>query len=147
MGRVSSHLVVQDAVIPRTRLPDVLARIDAIAAEHRTAVCNVFHAGDGNLHPLVAYDGKDPDETERAHAAMRAIMHACVEAGGTVTGEHGIGLDKMEYMDLIFSSESLAAMCRVREVFDPERRANPGKVVPVRHCREWMGAGGARWRA
>ena len=147
MGRVSSHLVVQDAVIPRTRLPDVLAVIREIAERQRITVCNVFHAGDGNLHPNIGYDANDPDEQARVHAAMREIMAACVAAGGTITGEHGIGLDKLDYMSLIFSEDSLAAMCRLREVFDPARRANPGKVVPVRSCREWHGAPRAAWSA
>ena len=147
MGRISPHLVVQDAVIPRTRLPDVLATIHEIAHRQRITVCNVFHAGDGNLHPNIGYDANDPDEQARVHAAMREIMAACVAAGGTITGEHGIGLDKLDYMDLIFSSESLAAMCRLREVFDPDRRANPGKVVPVHSCREWHGARKAAWNA
>src|SRR5687768_116777 len=147
MGRVSPHLVVQDAVIPRTRLPDVLATIQEIAQRQRITVCNVFHAGDGNLHPNIGYDANDPDEQARVHAAMREIMAACVAAGGTITGEHGIGLDKLDYMSLIFSDESLAAMCRLREVFDPDRRANPGKVVPVHSCREWHGAPRAAWSA
>jgi glycolate oxidase subunit GlcD len=137
MGRVSSHLVVQDAVIPRTRLPEVLGRIHEIAQRHRVNVCNVFHAGDGNLHPNIGYDASDPDESARVHAAMREMMRACVDAGGSVTGEHGIGLDKLDYMGLIFSEASLDAMCRLRDVFDPEHRANPGKVVPVHSCREW----------
>ena len=147
MGRVSSHLVVQDAVIPRTRLPDVLAVIREIAERQRITVCNVFHAGDGNLHPNIGYDANDPDEQARVHAAMREIMAVCVAAGGTITGEHGIGLDKLDYMSLIFSEDSLAAMCRLREVFDPARRANPGKVVPVHSCREWHGAPRAAWSA
>jgi glycolate dehydrogenase FAD-linked subunit len=147
MGRVSSHLVVQDAVIPRTRLPDVLATIREIAERQRITVCNVFHAGDGNLHPNIGYNANDPDEQARVHAAMQEIMAACVAAGGTITGEHGIGLDKLDYMDLIFSPDSLAAMCRLREVFDPDRRANPGKVVPVHSCREWHAAPKAAWGA
>ena len=147
MGRISPHLVVQDAVIPRTRLPEVLATIHEVATRQRITVCNVFHAGDGNLHPNIGYDANDPDEQARVHAAMREIMAACVAAGGTITGEHGIGLDKLDYMSLIFSDESLAAMCRLREVFDPDRRANPGKVVPVHSCREWHGAPKATWNA
>ncbi|MBC7896422.1 MAG: FAD-binding protein [Cytophagaceae bacterium] len=137
MGRISSHLVVQDAVIPRTRLPDVLSAIAQIASEERVTVCNVFHAGDGNLHPNIPYNGNDPVESARVQSAMRRVMQACVDAGGSVTGEHGIGLDKIDYMPLIFSETSLTAMCRLREVFDPERRSNPGKVIPVRSCREW----------
>ena len=137
MGRISPHLVVQDAVVPRTKLPEVLARIHDVAARHRVKVCNVFHAGDGNLHPNIGYDANDPDEAKHVHEAMREIMELCVEAGGTITGEHGVGIDKLPYMQAIFSEQSLHAMCALREVFDPERRANPGKVVPTHSCREW----------
>ena len=144
MGRVSSHLVVQDAVIPRTKLPEVLREITRIGVEQRLRVCNVFHAGDGNLHPNIPYNANDPDESARVQVAMGAIMRVCVEAGGTVTGEHGIGLDKIEYMSLIFSDESMDAMCRLRSVFDPERRSNPGKVIPVHACREWAMSPAAR---
>jgi len=144
MGRISSHLVVQDAVVPRTRLPEVLAEVHRIGERHRLRVCNVFHAGDGNLHPNIAYDASDADETARVHLAMREIMTACVDAGGTITGEHGVGIDKLPYMEMIFSADSLAAMCALREVFDPNRRANPGKVVPLHSCREWHAAPTAR---
>ncbi len=144
MGRIAPHLVVQDAVVPRTKLPHVMATIGAIAARHHVTVCNVFHAGDGNLHPNIAYNADDAAESARVHAAMREIMTLCVEVGGSVTGEHGIGLDKLDYMPLIFPEASLAAMCRLREVFDPERRANPGKVVPIRSCREWAGVPATR---
>lgn len=137
MGRIAPHLVVQDAVIPRTRLAPVLARIGEIAAARDIHVCNVFHAGDGNLHPNVTYNADDPGEAERVHLAMREIMQACVDAGGSITGEHGVGLDKLAYIDLIFSPDSLAAMCRLREVFDPGRRSNPGKVIPIHSCQEW----------
>ena len=144
MGRISSHLVVQDAVVPRTKLPDVLARVHEISQRHRVNVCNVFHAGDGNLHPNIGYDANDPDESARVHAAMREIMRACIDAGGTITGEHGVGLDKLPYMEAIFSAESLNAMCALRDVFDPERLANPGKVVPIHACREWQMAPSTR---
>jgi len=137
LGRIAPHLVVQDAVVPRTRLPDILDTIRAIGARHAVNVCNVFHAGDGNLHPNISYDASDADQSARVHAAMSEIMQACIDAGGTITGEHGVGLDKLGYMDSLFDAPSLAAMCAVREVFDPEKRANPGKVVPVRACREW----------
>jgi glycolate dehydrogenase FAD-linked subunit len=137
MGRLGSHLVVQDAVVPRTTLPRVLAEIRAIADRHGVVVCNVFHAGDGNLHPNLPYDGSDPGMVRRVERAMREIMDCCIAAGGTITGEHGVGLDKLRYMDLIFSPDSLAAQCAVRTVFDPQRRANPGKTVPVHACREW----------
>ena len=140
MGRIAPDLVVQDAVIPRTKLPDVMREIAAIAARWQIQVCNVFHAGDGNLHPNIGYDSRNADESRRVGFAMRDIMQACIDAGGTITGEHGIGLDKLEYMPQIFSPESLAAQCALRDAFDPERRANPGKVVPVHSCREWRGA-------
>ena len=144
MGRLSPHLVVQDAVVPRTRLPQILNEIREIADRHGVRVCNVFHAGDGNLHPNIPYDAANADETARVHAAMREIMGACVAAGGTITGEHGVGLDKLEYMESIFSADSLHAMCALRDVFDPAHRANPGKVVPVHSCREWHAAPSAR---
>jgi FAD/FMN-containing dehydrogenase len=110
-------------------------------------ICNVFHAGDGNLHPNIPYNASDPDETERVHAAMKEIMAVCVKAGGTITGEHGVGIDKLPYMEMIFSPDSLATMCSLREVFDPNRRSNPGKVVPVHSCREWHAAPAARLAA
>jgi glycolate oxidase subunit GlcD len=137
MGRMAPHLVVQDAVIPRTRLAEVLARIRDIASTNRVTVCNVFHAGDGNLHPNIPYNADNPDEAQRVHKAMGEIMNACVAAGGSITGEHGVGLDKIGYIDLIFSPDSLTAMCKLREVFDPGRRSNPGKVVPIHSCQEW----------
>ena len=144
MGRVAPHLVVQDAVVPRTQLPRVLETIHAIAQRHSVNVCNVFHAGDGNLHPNIAYDASRPAEAERVELAMHDIMHACMDAGGTITGEHGVGLDKLHYMDRLFTPASLDAMCRLRSAFDPERRANPGKVVPVHSCREWTMSPAAR---
>jgi glycolate oxidase subunit GlcD len=140
MGRISPHLVIQDAVVPRTKLPAVLSEIHEIGLRLNVKVCNVFHAGDGNLHPNIGYDANDPDETARVHQAMGEIMRACVGAGGSITGEHGVGIDKLDYMDLIFSAESLDAMCALRWVFDPDRRSNPGKAVPVHSCREWYGA-------
>ena len=144
MGRIASHLVVQDAVVPRTRLPEALAEIHDIGVKYRVNVCNVFHAGDGNLHPNIAYDATDPDETDRVHHAMREIMHLCIRLGGTITGEHGVGIDKLDYMEMIFSEDSLATMCTLREAFDPARRSNPGKAIPVHSCREWHMAPAAR---
>jgi glycolate oxidase subunit GlcD len=137
MGRIAPHLMVQDAVVPRTRLPEVLETIHEIAERNGVAVCNVFHAGDGNLHPNIAYDASIPEMAQRVEHAMREIMHACIAVGGTITGEHGIGLDKLGYMDTLFSPPSLGAMCQLRDAFDPARRSNPGKVVPVHSCREW----------
>ena len=132
--------------MPRTRLPEILATIARIGERHGVQVCNVFHAGDGNLHPNMAYNGNDADESARVHAASKDIMNACIAAGGTITGEHGIGLDKLPYMDKLFTPQTLSAMCALRNVFDPDQRANPGKVVPVHSCREWHGAPAARAR-
>lgn len=140
MGRIAPHLVVQDAVVPRTQLPAVLATIHGISERLGVMVCNVFHAGDGNLHPNIAYDANNADESARVHAAMQEIMQACIDAGGTITGEHGVGLDKLPYMSKLFSDDTLATMCAVRNVFDPNHRSNPGKVIPVHSCREWHGA-------
>jgi len=137
---VSSHLVVQDAVVPRTKLPAMLAEIQRIGTHYRVHVCNVFHAGDGNLHPNIGYNANDPDESERVHSAMTEIMQACIDSGGTITGEHGVGLDKLPYMDALFTPSTLGAMCALRDVFDPAHRSNPGKVVPVHSCREWHAA-------
>src|SRR5437762_13315254 len=139
IGRLSRDLVVQDAVVPRSTLPDVLETIARIAATYQLTVSNVFHAGDGNLHPNISFDGRVPGLKARVDAASTEIMEACIAVGGTITGEHGVGLDKLRYMPLIFDAESLAAMRAVRRVWDPEERVNPGKVVPVHACREWTG--------
>ncbi|MEX1187143.1 MAG: FAD-linked oxidase C-terminal domain-containing protein [Gemmatimonadaceae bacterium] len=146
MGRLAPHLVVQDAVVPRTKIPEILAAIHGISQKHGVLVCNIFHAGDGNLHPNIPYNADDVEQSERVHQAMREIMGVCIAAGGTITGEHGVGLDKIGYMEKIFTPNSLAAMCRLREVFDPERRSNPGKVVPLHSCREWYATPAGRGR-
>jgi len=137
MGRASADLVVQDAVVPRTALPDVLEAIAAVAARHRVRVSNVFHAGDGNLHPNLSFDARDPDQLARVEAASGEIMRLCVDAGGSITGEHGVGLDKLRYMGMIFGPDDLGLMAAVRRAFDPDARANPGKVIPTAQCREW----------
>ena len=138
MGRLSRDLVVQDAVVPRSSLPDVLETIAGIADRYRLVVSNVFHAGDGNLHPNISFDATDVDLKERVETASAEIMQACIDAGGTITGEHGIGIDKLRYMPLIFDGDALSAMRAVRRVFDPLEMVNPGKVVPVHACREWI---------
>jgi FAD/FMN-containing dehydrogenase len=144
MGRIAPDLAVQDAVVPRSALPDIMDRIAEIRDRHALQISNVFHAGDGNLHPNISFDRRDLAVTARVHAACREIMTACVEAGGSITGEHGVGSDKIGYMPLIFDAESLGAMRAVRRVFDPLESANPGKVVPVHACREWLAAPSAR---
>ncbi len=136
-GRIAPDLLVQDAVVPRSALPEILDRIGEIGRTHAITISNVFHAGDGNLHPNISFDSRDPDLARRVKTASGEIMAACVEAGGSITGEHGVGADKREYMPLIFDETTLRAMCDVRRVFDPEQRANPGKVVPIHYCREW----------
>ena len=107
----------------------------------------MFHAGDGNLHPNISFDGRIPGLRARVDAASGEMMAACIVAGGTITGEHGIGLDKLRYMPLIFDGDSLTAMRGVRRVFDPAERVNPGKVVPVHACREWAGVRNAEFQA
>jgi len=140
MGRVSPHYYVQDSVIPRTRLPDVLDRIDEMARDYGLRVGNVFHAGDGNLHPLVCYDGHAPGEAQRAEELAGQIVLACVEAGGSITGEHGVGVDKKRYMPKMYAEEDLAAFQKLRCAFDPDGLANPGKVMPTpRLCGEVPG--------
>ncbi len=130
MGRIAPDLLVQDATVPRTRLPQVLARIAEIGSRYGLRVANVFHAGDGNLHPNIVFDRRDPDERDRVERASREIMQVCVDAGGTITGEHGVGVDKRRYMPLVFTPVELEALAAVRRVFDPDGLWNPGKVLP-----------------
>jgi glycolate oxidase len=140
MGRVSPHYYVQDSVIPRTALAEVLDRIDELAREYGLQVGNVFHAGDGNLHPLVCYDGHAEGEAERAEELAGEIVVACVQAGGSITGEHGVGVDKKRYMPKMFSEADLDAFQKLRCAFDPDGLANPGKVMPTpRLCGEVPG--------
>jgi glycolate oxidase len=140
MARVSPNYYVQDGVIPRTRLPEVLRRIDQLAEEHGLQVANVFHAGDGNLHPLVCYDAGRSGEAERAAELAGRILEACVDAGGSITGEHGVGLDKRAAMPMMFSRADLDAFQHLRCAFDPAQQANPGKVMPTpRLCGEVPG--------
>jgi glycolate oxidase len=140
MGRISPNFYVQDGVIPRTRLPQVLRRIEELGVEYGLRVANVFHAGDGNLHPLVLYDGAAPGEAERAEKLAGRIVEVCVEEGGSLTGEHGIGVDKKRYMPKMFSEADLATFQRLRCAFDPDGMVNPGKVMPTpRLCGEVPG--------
>jgi glycolate oxidase subunit GlcD len=139
MGRIAPDVLVQDAVVPRSRLPETLRQVYQIAQKYDLVMCNMFHAGDGNLHPTLVFDRRIPDMVRRVEHASREMMLACVNAGGTITGEHGVGLDKREYMDMIFSDDEMAAMCAVRRTFDPLGLANPAKILPIRTCREWVG--------
>jgi glycolate oxidase len=140
MGRISPDYYVQDGVVPRTKLSGLLRRIEELSRERGLRVGNVFHAGDGNLHPLVLYDGRVEGEAARAQELAEQILEACVDAGGSITGEHGVGLDKACAMPLLFGEDDLAAMKRLRSAFDPRGLANPGKVFPTpRLCGEVPG--------
>jgi FAD/FMN-containing dehydrogenase len=137
VGRLSPDIMIQDAVVPRSRLPEVLAETYRISAAYKIKLANVFHAGDGNLHPLICFDLRKGDDLERVRQAGREIMETCVRAGGSITGEHGVGLDKSSYLPLIFSDDDMNAMLRVRAAFDPSGLCNPGKIIPLpRGCGE-----------
>jgi glycolate oxidase subunit GlcD len=144
MGRIAPDLAVQDAVVPRSALPAIMDQIEGIRRDYDLTISNVFHAGDGNLHPNISFDRRDPAVAERVRSACREIMAACVAVGGSITGEHGVGNDKLDYMPWIFDADTLAAMRAVRLAFDPTEMANPGKVVPVHACREWTAVRSAR---
>jgi glycolate oxidase subunit GlcD len=130
MGRVNTDLYVLDGVVPRTRLEAVLEQVYAIAERHRITLANVFHAGDGNLHPNIAYDGRDPDEKARVLAAGREILQACVDAGGSISGEHGIGIEKSEFLPMLFSEDDIELQVDIRRAVDPRELSNPCKLFP-----------------
>ena len=117
--------------MPRTRLPDILRVISALSERYQLRIGNVFHAGDGNIHPIILYDEREPDQVRRAIEVGREILKACVEMGGSLTGEHGIGVEKLGEMPLLFSPDDLRVMTELRRVFDPAERSNPGKVIPT----------------
>src|SRR6185295_15009277 len=146
MGRIKADLMVQDAVIPRSRLPEVLDEIYAIANRHRLKVANVFHAGDGNLHPNISFDGRIREERKRVEQASKEIMQLCVGVGGSITGEHGVGMDKIESMRLIFSDADMDRMLAVRDVFNPLGLCNPGKVIPLTKTCRYCGFGMENFR-
>jgi glycolate oxidase len=142
VGRISPDYIVQDGVVPRTALATVLTEIEALAAAHGVRVANVFHAGDGNLHPLVLYDGAVPGALSAAEEVSGAILRLCIDHGGSITGEHGVGVEKSAFMADMFSADDLDSMQLVRCAFDPSGRANPGKVFPTpRLCGEPRGKG------
>jgi glycolate oxidase subunit GlcD len=137
IGRISPDSMIQDAVVPRSRLPEVLAAAYQIAAKYQLRIANVFHAGDGNLHPLICFDSRFPEQVLRVKEAGGELMQACVNAGGTITGEHGVGLDKRELLPLVFSEDDMETMLQVRAAFDPRGLCNPGKIIPLlRGCGE-----------
>jgi glycolate oxidase len=140
MGRISPDYIVQDGVVPRTALPEVLRRIADIARDSGVRVANVFHAGDGNLHPLVLFDDREPGAGERAEEVSAAILDVCIEHGGSITGEHGVGADKAKHMPRMFGDDDLDTMQLLRCAFDPHGLCNPGKVFPTpRLCGEVPG--------
>jgi glycolate oxidase len=129
-------LYVSDAVVPRHRLRELVRAVTEICHARRLKVANVFHAGDGNLHPNISYDRRDAGELARVLEAGDEIMKVCIAAGGSLTGEHGVGLEKIGGMEWLYTREELAAQCRVRAAWDPDLRMNPGKTIPLRACME-----------
>jgi glycolate oxidase len=137
VGRISPDYYCMDGTIPRARLAEVLTRMRTFSEQYRLAVANVFHAGDGNLHPLILYDANNPGEVERAEAFGADILKLCVEVGGVLTGEHGVGVEKRDLMGTMFDECDLAHQQRLKCAFDPDGLLNPGKVFPQLHrCAE-----------
>jgi glycolate oxidase len=131
VGRLTSSYLLQDAVVPRSKLPDIMQEMQVIGARHGVLIANVFHAGDGNLHPLICYDDRQPEEAERAARANEELLQACIALGGSVTGEHGVGVDKAKNLPLQFGEADLNFMYRLRRVFDPGGIMNPDKLLPA----------------
>jgi len=137
MGRLAPDMITMDAVIPRTRLPEVLVAIDRMSARYGLGVANVFHAGDGNLHPLILFDSRYPDQVDKIFGMSEEIMKLCVDVGGSLSGEHGIGYEKKDFMDLVFNESDLDTMMRVKHVFNEDGLLNPAKIFPTRRgCTE-----------
>jgi glycolate oxidase subunit GlcD len=134
MGRLAPDMITMDAVIPRTRLPEVLVQIDRMSERYGLGVANVFHAGDGNLHPLILFDSRYPDQVDKIFTMSEEIMKLCVGVGGSLSGEHGIGYEKKDFMGLVFDDPDLDAMMRVKRVFNPEGLLNPAKIFPERRA-------------
>jgi glycolate oxidase len=131
VARIAPNYYLHDTVVPRTRLVEVLTEVYKIAERHQLQVLNVFHAGDGNLHPLLMFDAREPGTLDRVHAAGKEIVEVSLAAGGVLSGEHGIGLEKRDFMGLLFGTDDLDAQARLREAFDPDGMANPTKVLPA----------------
>jgi glycolate oxidase len=144
MARLNPHYHILDGTIPRSRLPEILAYTEEVAARYELTIVNVFHAGDGNLHPLLSFDARIPGTLERAVKASEEILRACVEAGGSISGEHGVGIEKRDYMAMMFDATDLAVMQELRDVFDPRGMMNPCKSLPTGHsCADIRSAIGA----
>ena len=144
VGRISPYYYVQDGVVPRTKIAATLAKIGEIATAHKLEISNIFHAGDGNLHPIILFDARKPGELKNAQEAGEEILRYCIAVGGSITGEHGVGMEKMELMSEQFSSASLDMIGRFKALFDPQCRLNPGKLLPTgRGCMEIRQRAGA----
>lgn len=130
LGRLSPNYITQDGVVPRSRLPEVMARAAEVSRRYGIRIANVFHAGDGNIHPVLLYDERDPEQVKRVLAAGDEILDACIELGGTVTGEHGVGIEKKRHLGRLFTAEDLQVMIDIHDVFNPDSRCNPGKIFP-----------------
>jgi glycolate oxidase len=131
IGRLSPSYCTQDGVVPRTKLPEILRRIREIGQKHKLRIVNVFHAGDGNLHPILLFDERNPDELQRVLAASHEILDECLACGGSVTGEHGIGLEKLSFMSRMFTEDDLDVMARLRDALNPDGLLSPGKLLPT----------------
>ena len=131
IGRISPTFCTQDGVVPRTKLPHILRFIARTAEHYGLLIANVFHAGDGNIHPILCFDERDADQTRRVLEASRVILAECINVGGSVTGEHGIGVEKVEFMPRLFSPTDLAAMVAIRQAFNPDNLCAPDKMIPA----------------
>jgi glycolate oxidase len=141
VGRLSPDFIVQDGVVPRRRLGEALRLINGWSREMGVRCANVFHAGDGNLHPLILYDGREPGALLRAEELAGRILRMCVEMGGSITGEHGVGVEKRDYLPAMFAAEEIACLKRIRSAFDPKGIANPGKMFPEKGAPALVHAG------
>ncbi|MEE2615680.1 MAG: FAD-linked oxidase C-terminal domain-containing protein, partial [Verrucomicrobiota bacterium] len=139
VGRLSPNYVTQDGVVPRSKVPEIMRFIGVVSEKYNLCIPNVFHAGDGNIHPLILFDERNPDQVKKALLAGNDILTKCVALGGSVTGEHGIGAEKIDFMNKQFAKDDLEAMKKLRIVFDPEQRCNPHKMFPgAKRCAEFM---------
>ncbi|HMC65902.1 MAG TPA: FAD-linked oxidase C-terminal domain-containing protein, partial [Gemmataceae bacterium] len=131
VGRLAPSYCTQDGVVPRTKLPHILREIQRIGEKYQLRIANVCHAGDGNIHPILLFDERDPEQVKRVLAASHEILDECIRCGGSVTGEHGIGVEKLDFMPKMFTPEDLNMMIRLRSAFNPEGRCSPAKMLPT----------------
>jgi len=131
VGRLAPSYCTQDGVVPRTKLPHILREIQRIGTKYQLRICNVFHAGDGNIHPILLFDERDAEQVKRVLAASHDILDECIKVGGSVTGEHGIGVEKIDFMAKLFTPDDLNMMLRLRNAFNPDGRCSPRKMLPT----------------